>query len=120
MVCTVWLFRYTCDYFNDSYSCNCNRSWTISLHLQIYWAVYILRQICHSTGRPNRKATPMNFGKTKGKLSTSRGWFLWYPWGMWIEKLFFHLLHLTILNSFVILTCCGSKLWQWQLRPHNW
>jgi hypothetical protein len=28
----------------------------------------------------------------------------------WTKKLFFHLLALTILNSFIILTCCGSKL----------
>jgi len=27
----------------------------------------------YGTVRPNQKATPMNFGKTKGKLSTGRG-----------------------------------------------
>ena len=35
---------------------------------------------------------------------------------IWTKKLFFHLMDLTILNSFIILASCGSKLSHWQFR----
>jgi hypothetical protein len=34
----------------------------------------------------------------------------------WTKKLFFHLMDLTILNSFIIHASCGSKLSHWQYR----
>jgi len=42
--------------------------------------------------------------------STSR-----WTW-KWTKKLFFHLLDLTILNSIIILTSCGSKLSHQQFK----
>ena len=44
------------------------------------------------------------------KLSISR-----WTW-KWTKKLFFHLLNLTTLNSFIILTSCGSKLLHRQFK----
>ena len=34
----------------------------------------------------------------------------------WTKKTFLHLLDLTVLNSFIILTSCGSKLSHWHFR----
>ena len=47
---------------------------------------------------------------------------MWNPYSIsrwtwkWTKKLFFHLLDLTILNSFIILTSCGSKWLHWQFK----
>jgi hypothetical protein len=72
------------------------------------------RNFCDESGRAHKPVTVEDYSQNtdcvnKGERTADSYSISQRVW-KWTKKLFFHLLDLTVLNSYIILTSCGSQV----------